>query len=129
VASSRELDDFERKVLFGWEEISKRGLLTMWLLLAVRDRPRYAAEIATFVSDRTSGAITADDRSVYRALRRLAKAELVVATDRPGTATGADRKYYELTATGARVLDAFIERNVRAMYINANRDLFGPRGS
>jgi hypothetical protein len=30
VTSSRDLDAYERKVLSSWEEIYKRGLLTMW---------------------------------------------------------------------------------------------------
>jgi DNA-binding PadR family transcriptional regulator len=126
MSSSPDVDAFERKVLSGWEEIYKRGLLTMWLLLAVRDEPRYAAEIAAFVADRTFGTMSADDRSLYRALRRLAHAELVVATDRRGSATGIDRKYYALTPTGERVLEAFLERNIRPIYLEGNADLFGP---
>jgi DNA-binding PadR family transcriptional regulator len=93
----------------------------------VRDQARYAAEIATFVADRTSGTVSADERSVYRALRRLAQAELVTSTDRRGTATGAHRRYYELTPTGGRVLEAFLDRNIRNVYRHENADLFGER--
>ncbi len=120
----QRLDAYERKVLDGWEEIYKRGLLTMWVLLAVRDQARYAAEIAGFVADHTRGTVTVDDRSLYRALRRLARLELIAETPGPGARTGADRKYHRLTATGARVLDAFIDRHVRPIYLEGNAHLF-----
>jgi PadR family transcriptional regulator, regulatory protein PadR len=82
VSSSSDLDAYEQKVLEGWEEIYKRGLLTMWLLLAVRDQPRYAAEIAEFVATHSSTTMTVDDRSLYRAMRRLKQLELVDGTER-----------------------------------------------
>jgi DNA-binding PadR family transcriptional regulator len=124
VSSSPDLDAYERKVLEGWEEIYKRGLLTMWLLLAVRDQTRYAAEIAEFVTSRSNGTMTVDDRSLYRAMRRLKQVDLVGVTDRPGERTGADRKYYELTPTGRNVLEAFLDRHVRGVYLNADTGLF-----
>ena len=124
MTSSSELDPYERKVLSGWEEIYKRGLLTMWLLLAVRDEHRYTTEIAEFVQSHSCGTMTANDRSLYRALRRLKQLELVDETRHSGARTGADRKYYRITATGARVLDAFLERNIRGIYIDGPVTLF-----
>jgi DNA-binding PadR family transcriptional regulator len=114
--SSADLDDFERTLLSAWEEIYKRGLLTMWLLLAVRDTARYPAEIAEFIATRTQGAITADHRSLYRALRRLGDLDLVETSGRPGRRTGADRKYYQITSSGRRVLEAFLDRHIRGVY-------------
>lgn len=124
MSSSPDLDDYERKILEGWEEIYKRGLLTMWLLLAVRDQDRYAAEIAEFVTTYTNGTMTFDDRSLYRAMRRLDDLELVKDKELPGTRTGADRKYYRLTATGAKVLDAFLDRHIRGIYLAGSAELF-----
>jgi DNA-binding PadR family transcriptional regulator len=127
--SSPDLDAYERRVLDGWEEIYKRGLLTMWLLLAVSERARYAAEIAAFLAERTGGTITADIRSLYRALRRLADVGLVQDEGRPAERSGADRKYFSLTKSGERVLNVFLERNVRAVYVDRNADLFGRTGT
>jgi DNA-binding PadR family transcriptional regulator len=125
VNSSAELDTYEQKLLSAWEEIYKRGLLTMWLLLAVRDKARYPAEIAEFISTMTQGTMTADHRSLYRAMRRLSDLELVQTSDRPGHRTGADRKYYQITSTGQRILDAFLDRHVRAIYLTRpGADLF-----
>ena len=123
--SSAELDDYERKLLSGWEEIYKRGLLTMWLLLAVRDQPRYPAEIAEFIDTTTDGTMAADQRSIYRAMRRLSEVDLVETSNQPGRRTGADRTYYRITRTGRRVLDAFLDRHVRGIYFSAGAvDLF-----
>ena len=123
--SSADLDDYERKLLAGWEEIYKRGLLTMWLLLAVRDQPRYPAEIAEFINTMTQGKMAADQRSLYRAMRRLSDLELVETSDQPGRRTGADRRYYQITRTGQRVLDAFLDRHVRGIYLtDPAADLF-----
>jgi DNA-binding PadR family transcriptional regulator len=115
--SSADLDEYERKLLSAWEEIYKRGLLTMWLLLAVRDQPRYQAEIAEFTTTMTNGTMTADHRSLYRAMRRLSDLELVETTDKPGRRTGADRRYYQISKSGRRVLDAFLQRHVRGIYL------------
>ena len=123
MSSSLDLDAYEQKVLGSWEQIYKRGLLTMWLLLAVRDEPNYAAGIAKFIEVHTNGTMTTDDRSLYRAMRRLAQLELVEVDLRPGERTGADRKYYRLTTTGRRVLDAFLDRHIRSIY-PAARELF-----
>jgi DNA-binding PadR family transcriptional regulator len=115
--SSADLDEFERQILSGWEEIYKRGLLTMWLLLAVRDQPRYPAEIAGFINTMTRNTVTADQRSIYRAMRRLHDLELVETSDQPGRRTGAERRYYRTTQTGHRILEAFLDRHVRGIYL------------
>jgi DNA-binding PadR family transcriptional regulator len=124
MTSSCELDEYEQKVLNGWEEIYKRGLLTMWLLLAARDEPRYGAEIADFVTAHSKGTMAIDERSLYRAMRRLHNVGLVDVTRQPGRRTGADRKYYVLTPSGRKVLDAFLDRNIRRVYLDGDTALF-----
>lgn len=106
------MDDegYVAKLLTSWEEVAKRGQLTFWVLLSLRDGPKHMAEIKRFVSDATHATITADDKSLYRALRRYHQAEMVAFQTAPGH--GPDRKVYELTAIGAEVLRRFIERNV-----------------
>ena len=111
-------------MLEGWEEIYKRGLLTMWLLLATRSQPRYATEIAEFVDRHTNGTMSVDDRSLYRALRRLKSLHLLEESLRPGERSGAPRKYYQLTLSGQKVLATFVDQNIKSVYLNGNDALF-----
>jgi DNA-binding PadR family transcriptional regulator len=50
--------------------------------------------------------------------------ELVDDSERPGERTGADRKYYQLTATGRNVLEAFLDRHIRGVYFTGSTGLF-----
>ena len=107
-----ELDPYERKMLEGWEEVFKRGQLTFWVLLALRDGPKHMAEIRGWMTDISEGALTVEERSLYRALQRFHDSELVTSSAVAGS-KGPDRKLYTLSPIGERVLSAFIERDVR----------------
>ncbi|HEX5447751.1 MAG TPA: hypothetical protein VFW90_00940, partial [Candidatus Saccharimonadales bacterium] len=54
---------------------------------------------------------TADDQSMYRALRRYYDTELVDFRQEPGKG-GPDLKIYSLSDVGAKVLDHFTKRNI-----------------
>jgi PadR family transcriptional regulator PadR len=124
MSSSSDLDEYELALLESWEQVYRRGLLTMWLLLAVSKGPRYAAEITKFVNTHTHGTMKCDERSLYRAMRRLSELEMVEDDKRPGERTGAARKYYMLTETGRKVLDTFLRRNIRGVYGDGVDSLF-----
>jgi DNA-binding PadR family transcriptional regulator len=106
------LDSYERKLLDGWEEVFKRGQLSFWILLSLREGPKAMADVRSWMTDITDGGVTVEDRSLYRALQRFQETELVTSTA-VASSKGPDRKLYELSAVGERVLSAFIERNVR----------------
>jgi len=105
------LDSYENSLLSGWEDIYKKGQLTLWILLALRDSPKYMAQIKTFITEATSNTLLADDKSMYRALRRYHAAEMITFSTVPSE-TGPDRKLYQLASAGERVLAAFCERNI-----------------
>ncbi len=69
------------------------------------------AEIKDFIIAITSGALEADDKSMYRALRRYNAAGLIDFTAKPGE-NGPDLKVYDLTNNGQQVLKAFSARNI-----------------
>ena len=50
-----------------------------------------------------------DEQSLHRALRRVEGLNLITHTDQAVTGTGAKRKIYELTASGERVLAAYLD--------------------
>ncbi len=112
-----ELTDYENKLLHGWEDVHKKGQLTLWVLLALKDGPKYMANIKRFISTATSGTLEADDQSMYRALRRYYDAEMVDYQEKPGK-NGPDRKVYSLTSTGSHVLSGFVRRNITNVYFN-----------
>ena len=105
------LNKQEQELLDSWEEVYKRGQLTLWIMLSLQHSPKHMADIKTFIETETKGVVTADDQSMYRALRRYHQTELVTFVNEP-VANGPDRKVYSLTDTGARILQEFIERNI-----------------
>ncbi|HSW98394.1 MAG TPA: PadR family transcriptional regulator [Candidatus Saccharimonadales bacterium] len=108
------LTKYENQLLAGWEEIYKRGQLTLWILIALLDGQKHMVAIKGYLKSHTSNMLTADDQSMYRALRRYAEADLV-AFKVEQNSSGPDKKIYRLTPTGEHVLRQFVTRNVAAL--------------
>lgn len=107
--------EYEKKLLEGWEDVFKKGQLTLWIFLALKDSPKHMAEIKNFIDASTKGVLSVDDQSMYRALRRYHEVEMVRFTTEPGD-NGPDRKVYALTGIGQKVLDQFLERNIISVF-------------
>lgn len=107
---------YEQQLLEGWEDVFKKGQLTLWILLALKDGPKHMADIKGFILDATDGLLEADDKSMYRALRRYYDVEMVdfrtEANDK-----GPDRKVYQLTGVGLSVLNQFVRRNILNVFL------------
>ncbi len=99
------------ELLENWEGVYKKGLLSLWLLLFLHDRPAYAYELSAAVDTLSQGTITADDNSIYRALNRFESLG-VVHSELRQSAVGPQRRYYQLTETGLALLRQFIQRNI-----------------
>ena len=106
-----KLDDYEERLLAGWEEVHHKSKLSLWILLALKDVAKYMASIKEFISHATNQQIQPDDKSVYRALRRFRDSDLIEFELQPN-AGGPDLKIYQLTKTGSKVLESFLERNI-----------------
>lgn len=106
-----DLDEYERKLLEAWEEVFKKGQLTLWIMLALKDGPKHMTEIKQFIYKATNGILSADDKSMYRALRRYYDTELVDFKQEPGK-SGPDLKIYSLSSVGEKVLREFTKRNL-----------------
>jgi PadR family transcriptional regulator, regulatory protein PadR len=109
------MDKYTEKLLSGWEETYKKGQLTFWLLLSIREERKYLDEIIEFVKKSTKGTISCEEQSVYRAFRKFYDAEIVDFEYREGN-KGPDRKYYFLTPIGKELLEQFINRNMLIFY-------------
>lgn len=107
----KALTPYEATLLAGWEDVFKKGQLTTWIMLALLDGAKHMSQIKEFIETATDNIVTADDKSMYRALRRYHDADLVEYQTQPGNG-GPDRKIYTLTPSGSAVLAHFLHRNI-----------------
>lgn len=101
-----------------WDDVYKKGQLSLWVLLAVYERRRYAAEIVEFMQSMSGEAFQVKEQSLYRALRRFKSMGLVDITEEDSPNSGPRRKYYSLTPVGVAVLREFIVRNIKPLFNN-----------
>lgn len=94
-----------------WEESYKKGLLSFWILLSLTQRSMYAYEMKEEIVKFSQGSISADDNSIYRALKRFTSTGLIEGKTSPSP-SGPARKYFSLTPLGTDLLRQFIERNI-----------------
>jgi DNA-binding PadR family transcriptional regulator len=99
------------QLLFKWEGVYKKGLLSFWILLLLDERPSYAYEMAGEIRRISQGTISVDEKSLYRALNRFEKTGILVSEQRKSD-IGPDRRYYALSDAGRELLVKFIERNI-----------------
>ena len=102
--------DYTQELLKSWEEVYKKGQLTLWIMLALKDGPKHMSQIKTFIDHATNTAFSVDDKSMYRALRRYYETELTDFETAPGK--GPEKKIYRLSPIGDAVLTQFIKRNI-----------------
>ncbi len=81
----------EETLLAKWEETYKKGLLSFWILLLLRERPSYPFEMRPLIEEISQGSISADDNSLYRALSRFQELGIVSSTTQPSS-QGPDRR-------------------------------------
>jgi len=102
---------YKTDLLISWEDNYKKGLLTFWILLSLRDNRLYIDEIKDFIKSATNGTISCEDQSIYRSLRKYYDLEIVDFELREGN-KGPNRKYYFLTNIGKELLRDFTHRNI-----------------
>lgn len=106
-----ELDD----LLEAWEATYKKGQLTLWIFLALKEGKKYVDEIRTFIHERSKGTMHCEEQSLYRNLRKYR--HIGVVDFDPGEGNkGPDRKYYFLTETGIKLLNTFCTRNISLFF-------------
>lgn len=91
--------------------------MTLWIFLALAESPKTTAEIKAYVESATKGTLTADDKSLYRSLRRYYDAEMVNFVSRPSS-KGPATKLYSLSDIGRHLLGRFVRRNIRILITN-----------
>lgn len=108
-------NEIERMVA-DWEDVYKKGQLTLWILLAIYDGRKYAAQITEFMDEATNGAFEVQEQSLYRALRRFSAMGLVTISEEQSPNSGPKRKYYELTDGGEVMLSLFVQTHISPLF-------------
>jgi DNA-binding PadR family transcriptional regulator len=108
-----KLTPFETVLLQGWEEVHKKSQLSLWILITIYRGRGLVSDIQTDI--RSHAGLEVADQSLYRSLRRLESAQLIISSTEVNP-DGPDRKLYRITETGNRVLAAFIERNILSVF-------------
>ncbi len=83
------------------------------ILLALADQPRHGYGIKLEVESRSGGAVRLGPGTLYETIQRLLDARLLretTAASDPANGQEAQRRYYELTARGRRMLGEEIEQ-------------------
>ncbi len=102
-------------LLSAWEETYKKGQLTLWIFLALRDGNKYVDEIKEFIENKSNHTISSEAQSLYRNLRKYEHIKIVSYEMKKGN-KGPDRKYYFLSQLGNELLQQFIDRNIKLFY-------------
>ena len=114
--------DIFPELLSSWEQTYKKGQLTLWIFLALKDGQKYVDEIKEFIESKSKNTINCEEQSLYRNLRKYEHIDVVTYENRKGN-KGPDRKYYFLTKMGSELLENFIERNINLFFTSEIKTL------
>ena len=106
------------ELLSAWEETYKKGQLTLWIFLSLKDGRKYVDEIKSFVEEQSNNTMSCEGQSLYRNLRKYQHIGVVNHETGKGN-KGPERKYYFLTDLGKELLNQFITRNIN-LFFNQN---------
>lgn len=110
------------ELLSAWEETYKKGQLTLWIFLSLKDGKKYVDEIKSFVEEQSNHTMTCESQSLYRNLRKYQHVGVVDFQTGEGN-KGPERKYYFLTELGLELLNSFIERNINLFFSEQIKNL------
>ncbi len=109
------IDKLTKELLSAWEDTYKKGQLTLWIFLALKDDKKYVDDIKQFVEELSNNTMTCEEQSLYRTLRKYQHLGVVDFESGKGN-KGPERKYYFLTDLGNSLLNKFVERNIKLFY-------------
>lgn len=106
-----------------WDEVYKKGQLTLWVLLSLYDGEKYSQEIANFMTYATNGHLSVKEQSLYRALRRYKSLGIVNIVKKPSPNSGPDRNYFSLTTNGEELLRLFVKAHITPLQSTITKQL------
>ncbi len=99
-----KLSEFEQAIFDNWLKTYKNSALSRLVLQAVAKDAKYPKQIEVYINEKVDGLWSVDEKSLHRTMRRLSNLDLVDYDERQAPKTGAKRKYYSITESGARIL-------------------------
>jgi len=115
-------EQLQEDLLTAWEDTYKKGQLTLWIFLSLKEGPKYVNQIQESISRFSKGTMRAEDQSLYRTLRKFYHLKMVDFSSGKGH-KGPDRKYYHLTQLGQSLLQSFVERNILLFFEEPLKEL------
>jgi PadR family transcriptional regulator len=115
-------EKMHEELLVAWEETYKKGQLTLWIFLSLKEGPKYVSGLQESIALYSKGTIHAEEQSLYRTLRKYYHLKMVDFSTGKGH-KGPDRKYYHLTPLGASLLTSFVERNILLFFEEPLKEL------
>jgi len=113
------------ELLEAWEETYKKGQLTLWIFLALKEEKKYVDDIRVFVEESSDHTMSCEEQSLYRNLRKFQHLGVVDYELGKGN-KGPERKYYFLTDLGHALLNQFITRNIHLFFHTKIKNLLNP---
>ncbi len=114
--------ELHEELLSAWEESYKKGQLTLWIFLSLKEGPKYVSGLQESIERFSKGTIHAEEQSLYRTLRKYYHLKMVDFSAGKGN-KGPDRKYYHLTPLGESLLSSFVERNILLFFDETLKEL------
>lgn len=108
-------DKILNELLLSWEDTYKKGQLTLWIFLSMKEEPKYVDEIRQFIVEKSNGTMSCEEQSLYRILRKFEHIDVFQFETKKGN-KGPERKYYSLTKLGEKLFEQFVQRNIMLFY-------------
>lgn len=115
-------DQLHKELLGAWEETYKKGQLTLWIFLSLKEGPKYVSQLQESIHRFSRGTIRPEEQSLYRTLRKFYHLKMVDYSSGKGH-KGPDRKYYQLTKLGHSLLRSFVDRNIMLFFEEPIKEL------
>lgn len=104
-------NEYIEELLDAWELNFKKGQMSFWILLSLKNEARYLQEMIDFIKEYSNGMLQYDEQSIYRALRKFEDLELITYEFHESN-KGPNLKYFKITSLGKKLLQQFVERNI-----------------
>jgi len=108
-------EDILEEFLKIWSREYKKGFLTYFILLLLKENPMYGLEIADNLKEIMGGSVRLHGSNIYQILKKLKKNGMV-SSKRKNSIKGPARKYYYIEPNGIRLLQIFTEKYILPLH-------------